>query len=169
MKRTFAKGLLALFVLAGGAYPHAAGRKPYFSQYDTLIVGEFENIEAVGEIGIRPPQVALDAARRDIVQSIVDLHLFRRVNDHQDGRARGGGQGTLALTGAVESFDGKVQKGGGKGTLRLAIKIVDRQTEALLFEGSVTAKISPWVNRPHSQVSAAEVGKQVAKIIKENW
>lgn len=144
--------------------------KEYFSKYDVLEVSDFENIEAVDEdSGIRPPQVVLDAVKRDILQHVSELHLFRRINDHEDGKAKSTGSGTLALNGVVESFDSNVHKGGGKGTLKLKIKIINKETEELLFEAPVAAKISAWVNKPHAQVTASEIGKHIAKIIKENW
>lgn len=147
----------------------AAG-KDLFRRYDILEVEDFQNIDAIGENGgLRPPQVVLDAARRDLVQQVVGLRLFRQVGGHVDDRAKGGNSGTLRLTGEVVHFDAKVNKGGGKGTLTLNIQIKDKSDETLLFEGPVKAKISSWVNRPHSEVTASEIGKKVAEIIKNNW
>ncbi|MBI1747943.1 MAG: hypothetical protein HYR55_15350 [Acidobacteria bacterium] len=164
-------GLLAIVAACGLLSIPAAGMgKNYFSAYDVLEIDDFENITAVGEVGgIRPPQVVLDAAKRDIIQRVIEQHLFRQVEGHEDGKAKGSGDGRLRMTGVVEMFDSKVHKGGGKGSLRLRIKIVDQVSGILLFDGTVAGKVSAWINKPITDVTVSELGKQVAKIIKENW
>ena len=166
--------IVVVMALLGAALSAADKPKQPLRQFGTLEVEKFENPKM--ETKEPMPDSWVATIQEEIVQRVIDKHLFPKVQDFEDPKSTSKEQPAkvLVLRGKITEFtQGSAAKryligmGAGKGKIVALVEFVDKASGEVIWTRKVDGRVIGTFQSTEGAIKG--LGKEVAGVVKDNW